>query len=343
LQQTIPDPTAHLAIRLAVSLLPVILFLFVLLYLDSYKLVRLRLLLATVVVGCAVAVLCVPINRALMGWIGVDATTYARYGAPLVEEFFKAAYVAVLIRGRRVGFMVDAAIAGFAVGAGFAIVENMYYVRALEDGNIVLWIVRGFGTAVMHGGTTAVFGIISKNLFDRDDRRTFVFLPGLAVAFAIHSLYNHFVLPPVVATVAIHVVLPLVILGVFYHSERSTRRWLGTQMDVDAELLEMIRSGRVSETRIGRYFQSVRDQFPPSMVFDMLCYLRLHVELAISAKGLLLMREAGFDAAPPDDVEEKFAELRHLEREIGTTGLLALHPFLHSSSRDLWQLHMLGK
>jgi hypothetical protein len=114
-------------------------------------------------------------------------------------------------------------------------------------------------------------------------------------------------------------------------------------MDVDAELLDMIRSGRVSETRIGRYFQSVKDQFPPAMVFDMLCYLRLHTELAISAKGLLLMREAGFDATPPDDVREKFAELRHLEREIGHTGLLALHPILHNSSRDLWQLHMLGK
>jgi hypothetical protein len=105
----------------------------------------------------------------------------------------------------------------------------------------------------------------------------------------------------------------------------------------------MIRSGRVSETRIGRYFQSARDRFPPEMLFDMLCYLRVHVELAISAKGLLLMREAGFDAPPPDDVEEKFAELRHLEREIGPTGMLALHPFLHSSSHDLWQLHMLGK
>jgi RsiW-degrading membrane proteinase PrsW (M82 family) len=330
-------------VRLAVSLLPVLLFLLALLYMDSYKLVRLRLLLGMIGAGCLVAVLSVGANRALLDGIGIEPTVFARYLAPLVEELLKAACVIILIRAGRIGFMVDAAIVGFAVGAGFAIIENTYYIRALSDAGIVTWIVRGFGTAVMHGGTTATFAIISKGLYDRRGAGALVFLPGLAIALVIHSVYNHFVLGPVASTIAIHTVLPTVILVVFYHSERSTRRWLGTQMDVDAELLEMIRSGRVSETRIGRYFQSARDRFPPEMLFDMLCYLRVHVELAISAKGLLLMREAGFDAPPPDDVEEKFAELRHLEREIGPTGMLALHPFLHSSSHDLWQLHMLGK
>lgn len=332
------------AARLSVSLLPVVLFLVTLVYLDSYKLVPLRLLTAAIGAGCAVALVCIPVNRAAMAGLGIDANAYARYGAPLVEELFKALLVIWLIHARRIGFMVDAAIAGFAVGAGFAIVENTYYIRAIADGNLLVWIVRGFGTAVMHGGTTAIFAIVSKNLFDRrPEAGAAVFLPGLAMAWVIHSFYNHFVLPPVVATVAIHIVLPVVILAVFYQSERSTRHWLGRQMDVDAELLEMINTGRVSETRIGRYFEAARDQFPPEMVFDMLCYLRLHVELAISAKGLLLMREAGFEAPPPADVEEKFTEMRHLEKTIGRTGLLALNPFLHSSSRDLWQLHMLGK
>jgi RsiW-degrading membrane proteinase PrsW (M82 family) len=330
-------------VRFAVSLLPVLLFLLALLYLDSYKLVRLRLLLGMIGAGFLVAMVSVGANRALLDGLGIGPTVFARYVAPLVEELLKAACVIVLIRAGRIGFMVDAAIVGFAVGAGFAIIENTYYIRALSDAGIVTWIVRGFGTAVMHGGTTATFAIISKNLYDRRGTSAVVFLPGLVIALFIHSAYNHFVLGPVVSTLAIHIVLPLVILVVFYHSERSTRRWLGTQMDVDAELLEMIRSGRVSETRIGRYFQSAKDRFPPEMLFDMLCYLRVHVELAISAKGLLLMREAGFDAPPPADVEEKFAELRHLEREIGPTGMLALHPFLHSSSRDLWQLHMLEK
>jgi RsiW-degrading membrane proteinase PrsW (M82 family) len=332
------------AVRFSVNLLPVVLFLLVLMYLDSYKLVRARTLVATILAGCAVALACMPLNRWIMEASSADPTAFARYGAPAVEEVFKAVCVAFLIRSQRVGFMVDAAIVGFAVGAGFAIVENIYYLSALGEASVVAWVVRGFGTAVMHGGTTCIFAILSKNIYDRRRiPKAAVFLPGLAVAVSIHSFYNHFIFSPVVSTIAIHAVLPIAILAVFYQSERSTRQWLGTQMDVDAALLEMINSGRVSETRVGAYFQSVKEQFPPDMVFDMLCYLRLHVELAISAKGLLLMREAGFQPPPPEGIDEKFAELRHLEKTIGRTGLIAVHPFLHSSTHDLWQLHMLGK
>ncbi|MCH7549539.1 MAG: hypothetical protein IH969_08415, partial [Candidatus Krumholzibacteriota bacterium] len=56
-----------------------------------------------------------------------------------------------------------------------------------------------------------------------------------------------------------------------------------------------------------------------------------------------MMREAGFDAAVPPGTREKFEELGHLGRSIGRTGRLALMPFLHASSQDRWQLHMLEK
>ena len=40
---------------------------------------------------------------------------------------------------------------------------------------------------------------------------------------------------------------------------------------------------------------------------------------------------------------DKFTEMRYLEQSIGRTAILALHPMLHPSHKDLWQLHMLGK
>jgi len=77
-------------------------------------------------------------------------------------------------------------------------------------------------------------------------------------------------------------------------------------------------------------------------VVDMLCLLRLRLELSIQAKGMLLMREAGFPVEPDPEVKAKFEELRFLEHSIGPTGLLAMAPFFHFSDRDLWQYHMLG-
>jgi len=45
---------------------------------------------------------------------------------------------------------------------------------------------------------------------------------------------------------------------------------------------------------------------------------------------------------PTDDATRaKFTELRYLEKSIGPTGRLAVHPLLHMSHKDLWQLNML--
>ena len=330
-----------LPIRFLVSLLPVVLFLLTLVYLDSYKLVHFRNLLLAIIVGCGAALVSLVLNDSVLSGMSWERSVVSRYVAPPVEEFLKAAWVIWLIGRRRVGFLVDATIVGFAVGAGFALIENTYYIQTLGASGIFVWVIRGLGTAVMHGGVTALFALVTKSVFDRHGGRPWVYLPGFLVATMLHSLYNHFILPPVATTMVLYITLPGILLFAFWQSERSTRRWLGTQMDVDAELLEIINSGGISESRIGHYVEALKQQFSPEVLIDMLCYLRIHVELAISAKGLLMMREAGFKASPPDGTQEQFRELRHLEKSIGPTGRLALAPFLHQSTRDLWQIYML--
>ena len=54
-----------------------------------------------------------------------------------------------------------------------------------------------------------------------------------------------------------------------------------------------------------------------------------------------MMRENGFEAPVDDETRAKFTEMRYLEGSIGKTGLLAIHPMLHMSHKDLWQLYML--
>ena len=113
---------AALLLHLLVGLLPVLGFLAALLYLDGYKLVRLRVVMAIVAAGVAVAYVCYFVNDYVLGTVAADFTTYSRYLAPVIEELGKALVVVALIRAHRVGFLIDAAIAGFAVGTGFAIV-----------------------------------------------------------------------------------------------------------------------------------------------------------------------------------------------------------------------------
>jgi len=154
-------------------------------------------------------------------------------------------------------------------------------------------------------------------------------------------LYNHFLLQPLVATALIILVFPWLIVAVFQQSERETKAWVGTGFDTDQELLKAVHTGQVGETPAGQYLKTLRNRFSPEVIVDMMCLLRLGAELAIRAKGVLMMREAGFDAPPDPSVKAKLEELQYLEKSIGKTGLRALKPFLHTDRRDLWQLTML--
>ena len=49
-------------------------------------------------------------------------------------------------------------------------------------------------------------------------------------------------------------------------------------------------------------------------------------------------------ALPEDtEVDEKFTELKQYRKNIGRTGMLALTPYLQTSSRDLWQIYLLHR
>ena len=336
--------TAEVALRAAVGLLPVLCFLAALRAFDSYKLVHLRPTLGLIVIGGLAAAASYWIGAAILTHVDLGFVTYSRYVAPPVEELLKGAVIVTLVARHRIGFLVDAAICGFAVGAGFALVENLFYLHRLAEAPLGVWIVRGFGTAIMHGGTTALFGILGLILSERAGRPGLAaFLPGLLLASAVHSAYNHFLFSPVLAAAGIVLLLPPLMLMVFARSEATLEKWLETGFDADTQLLEMINSGKFADTRAGKYLTELRRRFDGPVVADLLCYLRTRTELALRAKGILMLRETGFAAEPDAATRERFAELEYLEKSIGRTGLLAIKPFLHMSRKDLWQLHQIGR
>jgi RsiW-degrading membrane proteinase PrsW (M82 family) len=240
-------------INVAIALVPVVVFLVLLWFMDSFRLVRPVSVASAILYGVGVAVAVLVLHQWLIQVHQVPPGVLSRYIAPLTEETAKAVFVAVLIATARVGFLVDAAVLGFAVGTGFALFENFNYLRSLTDATVVVWVVRGLGTAMLQGATTAIFAMLAKTYADQHrDRLAFAFLPGLAAAMAIHSVYNHRFLPPVAQTLLLLVVLPLLVLWVYARSERSTRDWIGAGLDLDMELLSLVTSETFAVTQFGR-------------------------------------------------------------------------------------------
>ena len=333
---------AAIALHVLIGLLPVLGFLAALFWLDSYGLVAARLVIAVIVAGVVIAGVCYEVNGALIGWTGLDFMTYSRYVGPLVEEFAKGLVIVLLVRMNRIGFLVDAAILGFAVGAGFAIVENIAYQRLVPDAGVGLWIVRGFGTAIMHGGCTAMLAVIGIAILERWPAAGIAaFAPGYALAVLPHAAYNHGFVSPLISTLSVIVIVPAMLLVAFDRSERAVASWLGHGFDADTQMLDSIMSGGFGESPAGRYLSSLRQRFKGPVVADILCYLRLHTELALRAKGLLMMRENGFDPKVDAATRAQFAEMRYLAKSIGPTGRLAVMPLMHQGRKDVWQLGML--
>jgi len=336
---------AELLMRAPIALGPVVLFLVGLVQLDGYKLLRLRMVLAMVAAGGLAAGASYLVNNYAYAHFSGDFTAYSRYMSPWIEEFLKAVLLVFLMRTRRVGLPVDAGIAGFAIGTGFALIENLYYLASRPDTALPVQVIRGFGTAIMHGGTATVLAMISTTLYEeRPHGGPHLLLPGFLAAVALHTGFNHLLVRPALATLAILVVLPLVIYLVFRYSERSLRDWLDTDLDSNVQLLESINRGTFLDSNSGRYLQALRDRFRGEDLADMLCCLRLHAELALRAKGVLLLRESGMDELPLEqETRDKLAELTHLKRAIGRAGVLALRPLMMATGKDIWELTLLKR
>jgi protease PrsW len=325
-----------------IALLPVTTFLVVLVLFDSFKLVPQTMLARALVSGALVAVAALFLHEWLFQVTGLSTQAFSRYVAPFTEETLKALCLVYPLRRKQVGFLVDAAIIGFGIGAGFALVENLEYLHDLPDPRIWVWIARGFGTAILHAATTAVVAITAKSLADKyPNRGLLVMLPGWGVAVVLHSTFNHALVSPILAAGVLVLILPLVVMTVFGRSEKMTREWVGDGLDLDVELLSLVRSRHFGTTRLGRYLNELKSRFPGPIVADMFCLLQLDLELAIRAKGLLMAREAGVELPPDPALKDRLAERTYLHKAIGPTGLLALRPLQVTNDRDQWHEYLL--
>ena len=326
--------------NIIVAFVPVLVFLAVLVMMDSFKLARPSAIATAMGWGVVAAVLSGISQFWMTGTLSESA--FHRVVAPAIEEVAKCVLITYLILKRRIGFPVDAAQLGFAVGTGFAVVENLEYLRVLSGAGFVLWLVRGLGTAMLHGATTAIFAMLSHTAADRHrDRGALIFLPGLVAAVAIHTAFNVLPVSPLATTAMLLIVLPLLVLWVFQRSEMATRDWVGAGLDLDLMLHETFSSEALAYTKFGAYLRELRQRFPGHVVADMLCLLRVELELSIQAKAMLIARDAGMIMPVHPDARSATDEIRYLRSSIGTTGLLALNPVQVTTHRDDWHRYLL--
>ena len=328
------------------ALIPVLVLLAVFDWLDAFELVNFKEILILLLLGGVAALLSWPVSGRLLDTLPIGFSVYSRFVAPWIEEAIKGLVIVALFRMNRIGYKLDAVIAGFAIGAGFSVVENIIYLLHFPDYGAGTWLVRGFGTAVMHGATLAVLAAIAHQFAERENREAasefdfhfWWFVPGYLVAVALHTAFNQFPDRPLVAMLGAIVVAPLTLIGIFYVGSHEAHRWLVVEMAEHRAALDALRSGRWPDGPAGHKVAALAGRLDEEGAKRVRRYWELLTWLVAEAEETMLEEAAGDAEFNPAQVRAAFAEIDGLKRALGRSTLAALQALLPFSRNDQWEV-----
>ena len=319
------------------ALLPVAIYIFVVYELDSFSLLSVKRLLLLVGAGMLAALACFGLFWLLDAFIPEAVSDYLY---PFLEEVVKAIPLLILASRKKMVFFIDSVICGAAVGGGFSILENIFYLVLGEPLGIGTVLFRGLEVALIHMGCSAIVaaGLMfavrlaerrKGNLpIKRNDTLMSVFL--LVIAPVLHMLHNALHFNPLVQFVCVFAALAGLLVWTYQYDGDMIHRWLDRGLDKQVSLLQAIQRGELGDTKTGQFLMSVKESFPPIVFFDVICYVELNVELSVAAKSRFMMREAGVDIPLTDEQKqsylEKYTEFMTLEKRLGKTARMTIAP-----------------
>ena len=330
----------------SLALVPVLLMAALFAWLDIFKLMSAWEMLGLLILGGITALAAWPISGQMLDALPMGFSFYSRIVAPWIEEALKALAVILLFAGNRIGFKLDAVISGFAIGAGFSVIENIFYLARYPELTAPVWMVRGLGTAVMHGTTTALLAAIAHELGERSTRaggsgfrlNPLWFVPGYVAASLIHMVFNHFPDQPMLVMFVTLVVAPLFLLGVLRFGEGEAKGWLAEESAAHAAALAEWRSGGFPKDASGQRIAALARRTTGKQAERIHAYCTLKTELVLAAERELQDKDREVEPEDRYRLRRQFAELEALRKAMGRTAFAALRPLLPFSRNDDWEL-----
>lgn len=333
------------ALNWTLALVPVLVMLAMFVWLDVFKLMTIWETLGLLLLGMVAAALAYPVSGVFLDQLPLGYSNYSRFAAPWIEEFIKGVMVIGLFRFNRIGFKLDAVISGFAIGAGFSVIENIIYLTRFPELTPAVWMVRGLGTAVMHGTATAVFAVIAHELAERETReaasdfdfRLWWFVPGFVAAGMLHLLFNQFPSTPLIAMIATLVIAPFLIMALFKYGAQEAQQWLVKESAEHRIALAAWREGNYPDDSSGRMIAALAARSAPAIAKTMQRYCETLTALVLAAE-MALHQQAEQPGEVEVDAAAEFAKLEQLEKDLGRTSLSALRSLLPFSRNDYWEV-----
>lgn len=253
-----------------------------------------------------------------------DYTLVVTFIGPVVEEVFKSLLLIYFVRRSDFTYFVDGAIYGFAIGIGFAVIENLFYLSAgATDQGLLVALSRVFSTSLMHGSACALVGIALGRLrFGRGLRRSLSVLLGWAAAMTLHSVFNNIVSGQA-GTLALVILVGMGVGGVglvaafIFWGLADERRWLRETLKLDVGVSAGESEVVQKMEDLDALLAPIAERFGAQKRKEVETFLRLQAQLGLKAK----VRELSPDPKLREELGAQIAGLRQqvdvLRREVG--------------------------
>jgi RsiW-degrading membrane proteinase PrsW (M82 family) len=338
----------------AVSLIPIIVYIIFIYKIDHFALISIKRLLLLALIGMLTALACFGLflltDRVISG-------KSADIIHPVIEELVKSIPLLILAFRKRIAFFIDSVICGAAVGGGFSFLENTFYLVLGDSVDLSTGLFRGLEVALIHMGCSAIIAagmMMAVRQIERKRSRTAMSWNDIikttalfVAALAFHVFHNMFQFTPIMQFFWVLSVMIGMIAVVYFYDIDMTHRWLDKGLDMQINLLRSIGGGHLLNTSTGTFLESVKELFPPNVYFDIICYVRLQIELSVAAKTRFMLHEVGMDEPLEANKKElymsQFVELGELEKNIGPSAKMTIAPIVKLSPADTQALNNLLK
>lgn len=329
----------------SIALLPVLVMLVLFVWLDVFKLMTFWETVGLLALGALTAAAAYPVSGTFLDALPLGFSNYSRFVAPWVEEFIKGLAVVGLFWFNRIGYKLDAVISGFAIGAGFSVVENIIYLMRFPELSSSVWMVRGLGTAVMHGTTCAVLAATAHEFAERETRgavsefdfNLLWFVPGLLIAVAIHTAFNQFPDKPLLAMIGILAVAPFIIMAIFRFGAVEAQQWLNEEREETRAALARWEAGKYPEDESGKKIAELIKRSDEKTAGKMREYCQVLTWLLLQAEDTLHEQAEDTEKLHVQG-KQAFDRLDQLKKELGRTNVSKLRALLPYSRNDYWEI-----
>lgn len=323
------------------ALLPVVIYIFVVYKIDNFSLISIKNLFLQVLCGMVAALACFGLFQ-LTGLILSE--NQSDFFNPVLEEIIKAIPLLWFATRKKIVFFIDSVICGAAVGGGFSILENIFYLLLGNEMGIGTVLFRGLEVALIHMGCSAIIAaglmlgirliLRSRSRLSIRNSDALIVISLLAVSPILHLCHNTFHFNPLVQFIFVIGTMGGLLVWTYFYDVEMIHSWLDTGLDKQLSLLDSIKKGLLDDTPTGNFLETVKDVFPPEDFFDIICYVQLHVELSVASRSRVLVRESGLERDLPltDEMKEmirsQYTEYKLLEKRLGNAARMTIAPIV---------------